>query len=221
MKGLAGPEHCANCLIDRESDGLARRLRSSDHSRRTSGGTCASKHTGDRYGPQADCRRYRLAAQAAQCESREPTFPRHPHERGAQTDAARLRGSQKPQRTFDQVQRPRRARPEQTKQLTFARAASRGSAIGARRAPRIRLPRPLPAYSTLTLLALTTLAQRSDSLLICSPRRSGAPPTRRSPASSRRFLMREFWMAALSAAFSFSTAARGVPCGAMKPYQGP
>src|SRR2546426_10566488 len=56
MKGLAGPEHCANCLIDRGFDGLARRLRSSDHSRRTNGGTCASKHTGDRYGPQADCR---------------------------------------------------------------------------------------------------------------------------------------------------------------------
>jgi hypothetical protein len=70
------------------------------------------------------------------------------------------------------------------------------------------------------LFAFTTLAQRSDSLLICSPSRSGAPPIRRSPASSRRGLMRGLRMAALNAAFSFSTAARGVPAGAWKPYQG-
>src|SRR5207249_6455348 len=104
-------------------------------------GTCASKYTGDRYGPQTDCdcRRYRLAAQAAQRESRQPAFPRHPHERGAQTDVARVRGGQEPERTSDQAQRPRRAGPEETKRLTFR--ASRRTAIGALGAPRIRLRR--------------------------------------------------------------------------------
>ena len=43
---------CTNCLIVSGFDPLARRLRSSAHSRRTSSGTCALKHTGDRYGPQ-------------------------------------------------------------------------------------------------------------------------------------------------------------------------
>src|SRR6267154_1621374 len=174
------------------------------------------KHTGDdRYGPRADCRRHRLAAQAAQREGFEPPLPGHSHERSAQADDACPRGGEEPQRI--EVHRPLRTGregPEETKQLILRELqhCDRGASCA---------PNPFTrAYSTLTLLALTTLAQRSDSPRICSPSRSGAPPIRRSPASSRRALTRGLRMAALNAAFRRSITARGLPCGTMKPYQG-
>src|SRR5260221_13769031 len=78
------------------------------------------KHTGDdRYGPRADCRGHRLAAQAAQRESFEPPLSGHPHERSAQTDDARPRGGEEPPRIeVQRGERGLRKGTEETRQLT-------------------------------------------------------------------------------------------------------
>src|SRR5207247_4911330 len=74
---------------------------------------------------------------------RDTAISRHQNERGAQYDADRLLVTQRPKRTLYQIQRPRRARPEEARQLILG--AGRGTAIGALGAPRIRLRSPLPA----------------------------------------------------------------------------
>src|SRR5258708_8573591 len=131
------------------------------------------KHTGDdRYGPRADCRRHRLVAQAAQRESFEPPLSGHPHERSAQTDDARPRGGEEPPRIeVQRRQRVLREGPEETKQLSVRELqhCDRGASCA---------PNPFTrAYSTSTLLALTTIPRPHSGapILSASSRKRSRP----------------------------------------------